>query len=301
MRNGHAGEKPPPCRRRLPEPTSLLNEVGLVDAFRFFPLLVMAFVLGAVAYKLLVLQVVVPEGFTALLYRRGRFVRVLAPGAHRVPRPGRSTQQVDMRQRYFTVPGQEVLSQDQVGLKLSLTVRFAVAEPEPALHRVQNFTDALYQAVQLALREEVGRHPLEELAAGRVDLGQRMRERVAGEVRAFGLSVVAVDVKDVMLPADLRRAFSESLKAKKEAQAMLEKARGESAALRNLANAARLVEQHPSLLDLRMLQTLGSASTTPGNTFVLGVGAELSPRARKRPAPGGAPVPPSEEDEPEST
>ena len=270
-----------------------------MDAFRFFPLLVMVLVLGAVAYKLLVLKVVVPEGFTALLYRQGRFVRVLNPGVHRVPRQGRSTQQVDMRQRYFTVPGQEVLSQDQVGLKLSLTVRFAVAEPEPALHRVQNFTEALYSAVQLALREEVGRHPLEELTAGRVDLGQRMRERVAGEVRPFGLSVVAVDVKDVMLPADLRRAFSESLKAKKEAQAMLEKARGESAALRNLANAARLVEQHPSLLDLRMLQTLGGASTTPGNTFVLGVGAELAPRARKRPASGGAPVPPREDGEPE--
>src|SRR3712207_1745552 len=109
----------------------------------------MAAVLGTVAYKLLVLKVVVPEGFTALLYRQGRFVRVLDPGIHRVPRHGRSTQQVDMRQRYFTVPGQEVLSQDQVGLKLSLTVRFAVAEPEPALHRVQNFTEALYSAVQL--------------------------------------------------------------------------------------------------------------------------------------------------------
>ncbi|HYO65785.1 MAG TPA: slipin family protein [Archangium sp.] len=251
-----------------------------MDTFRFFPLLVLALVLGVVAYKLLVLEVVIPEGFTALLYRRGRFVRLLTPGAHRVPRLGRSTQQVDMRQRYFTVGGQEVLSQDQVGLKMSLTVRFAVAEPEPALHHVQNYTEALYLAVQLALREEVGRHPLEELTAGRGDLGQRMRERVAGEVRAFGLSVESVDVKDVMLPADLRRAFSESLKAKKEAQAMLEKARGESAALRNLANAARLVEQHPSLLDLRMLQTLGGASTTPGNTFVLGLGAELSPRAQ---------------------
>jgi regulator of protease activity HflC (stomatin/prohibitin superfamily) len=273
-----------------------------VDTFRFFSLLGMALVLGVVAYKLLVLKVVVPEGFTALLYRQGRFVRVLAPGAHRVLRQGHGTQQVDMRQRSLTVPGQDVLSQEQVGLKVSLAVRFAVVEPEPALHRVQNYTETLYLAVQLALREEVGRHPLEELAAGRVDLGQRMRERVAGEVRAFGLSVEAVEVKDMMLPADLRRAFSESLKAKKEAQAMLEKARGESAALRNLANAARLVEQHPSLLELRMLQTLSSASTTPGNTFVLGMGPELAPRARKRPAPGGAPVPPpEEEDEPEST
>jgi regulator of protease activity HflC (stomatin/prohibitin superfamily) len=271
-----------------------------VDTFRFFPLMVVVLVLGAVAYKVLVRKVVVPEGFTTLLYHQGRFVRVLSPGAHRVMRQGHSTQQVDMRQRSLTVPGQDVLSQEQVGLKVSIAVRFAVADPEQALHRVQDFTEALYLAVQLALREEVGRHPLEELVSGRLDLGQRMRERVAGEVRAFGLSVEAVEVKDVMLPADLRRAFAESLKAKKEAQAMLEKARGESAALRNLANAARLVEQSPALLELRMLQTLGSASTTPGTTFVLGVGPGLVPLASRRPAGSGAPVPPSEGDEPGS-
>ncbi|HYO56652.1 slipin family protein [Archangium sp.] len=271
-----------------------------MDTFRFLSLVVVALVLGAVAYKALVRKVVVPEGFTTLLYRQGRFVRVLTPGAHKVLRQGHGTQQVDMRQRYLTVPGQDVLSQEQVGLKVSIAVRFAVADPEQALHRVQNFTEALYLAVQLALREEVGRHPLEELVSGRLDLGQRMRERVAGEVRAFGLSVEAVEVKDVMLPAELRRAFAESLKAKKEAQAMLEKARGESATLRHLANAARQVEQSPALLHLRMLQTLGGASTTPGNTFVLGLGPELMPLARKRPAPGGAPVPPPEGDEPES-
>lgn len=272
-----------------------------MSALRFFPLMVVALALGWVAYKALIRKVVVPEGFTALLYRQGRFVRVLKPGAHWLPRQNHTTQLVDMRQRYLTVPGQDVLSQEQVGLKVSLAARFAVAEPEPALHRVQDYTQALYLGVQLALREEVARHPLEELVSGRLDLGQRMRERVAGEVRAFGLSVESVEVKDVMLPADLRRAFAESLKAKKEAQAMLEKARGESAALRNLANAARMVEQSPSLLELRMLQTLGSASTTPGTTFVVGVGPELTPLGRKRPARGSAPVPPSEGDEPEST
>jgi regulator of protease activity HflC (stomatin/prohibitin superfamily) len=268
---------------------------------RLFPLAVVALALGVVAYRALVLKVVVPEGFVTLLYRQGRFVRVLKPGAHRVPRSGHGTQQVDVRQRSLTVPGQDVLSQEQVGLKVSVAVRFAVADPEQALHRVQNFTEALYLAVQLALREEVARHPLEEVVSGRLDLGQRMRERVAGEARAFGLSVEAVEVKDVMLPADLRRAFAEALKAKKEAQARLEKARGESAALRNLANAARMVEQNPSLLELRVLQTLEGASGTSGHTFVLGVGPELTPLARRRRGGNGAPVPPAEGEEPEST
>ena len=268
-------------------------------SFRLFPLGVLALALGAVAYKALVRQVVVPEGFATLLYQQGRFVRVLKPGAHWLLRYGTGTQQVDVRQRFLTVPGQEVLSQEQVGLKVSVAVRFSVSDAEQALHRVQNYTEALYLAVQLALREEVARHPLEDLVAGRLDLGQRMHERVAGEARGFGLSVEAVEVKDVMLPADLRRAFAESLKAKKEAQAMLEKARGESAALRNLANAARMVEQNPSLLDLRVLQTLAGASTTPGNTFVFGMGPGLTPLASRRPAKGGELVPPSQGEEPE--
>ncbi len=270
-----------------------------MDLLRFFPLVVVALALGAVAYKLRVHKEVVPEGFATLLYRRGRFVRVLTPGAHWMWRRGHTTQQVDMRERSVTVPGQEVLSQEQVGLKVSVAARFAVAAPELALHRVQNYLEALYLAVQLALREEVARHPLEELVAGRVDLGQRMRERVAEQARAFGLSVQAVEVKDVMLPADLRRAFAEALKTRKEAQARLEKARGESAALRHLANAARMVDQNPSLLNLRMLQTLEGASTSSGHTFVLGVGPELSPLARRPSATGGPPVPPSEDEEPE--
>jgi len=269
-----------------------------MELSQFFPLVVLVLILGALAYTLLVRQEIVPEGFATLLYRRGRFERVLTPGAHRMWRPGHTTQQVDMRQRTLTVPGQEVLSQEQVGLKVSVAARFAVAAPELALHRVQNYLEALYLAVQLALRDEVARHPLEELVAGRVDLAQRMRERVAEQARAFGLSVEAVEVKDVMLPADLRRAFAEALKARKESQARLEKARGESAALRNLANAARMVDQNPSLLNLRMLQTLEGASTTSGHTFVLGVGPELTPLARRPPA-GGTPVPPTEADEPE--
>jgi regulator of protease activity HflC (stomatin/prohibitin superfamily) len=270
-----------------------------MDPLQYFPLVLVVLALGAVAYKLLVRQEIVPEGFATLLYRRGRFVRVLAPGAHWMWRRGHTTQQVDMRERSVTVPGQEVLSQEQVGLKVSVAARFAVAAPELALHRVQNYLEALYLAVQLALREEVARHPLEELVAGRVDLGQRMRERVAEQARAFGLSVQAVEVKDVMLPADLRRAFAEALKTRKEAQARLEKARGESAALRHLANAARMVDQNPSLLNLRMLQTLEGASTSSGHTFVLGVGPELSPLARRPSATGGTPVPPAEGEEPE--
>jgi regulator of protease activity HflC (stomatin/prohibitin superfamily) len=244
----------------------------------------------------LIRKAVVPEGHAGLLYKQGRYARTLGAGLYWLWRSTTRVEVVDLRLRSLTVPGQEVLCRDQVTLKASVAVRYAVAAPEVAHHRVQSYTDQLYLTVQLALRAETGQHPLEELVSGRVALGEALRARVAEQARGFGLAVEAVEIKDVMLPADLRRAFAEALKARKEGQAALEKARGETAALRNLANAARMVEQSPALLQLRALQTLGSASTTSGNTFVVGMGPDLSLLGRRRSTTG--PTEPPAEDEP---
>jgi hypothetical protein len=93
---------------------------------------------------------------------------------------------------------------------------------------------------------------------------------VQPEAARIGINVHSVEVKDVMFPAELKRAFAEVLKSKQEGQAALERARGESAALRNLANAAKLLEGNPALMNLRLMQSL-SAAQTAGNTLVLGV------------------------------
>src|SRR6185437_7216615 len=90
------------------------------------------------------------------------------------------------------------------------------------------------------------------------------------EAAKVGINVLTVEVKDVMFPAELKRAFAEVLKAKQEGQAALERARGESAALRNLANAARVLEGNPALMNLRLMQSLSSAQSA-GSTLVLGV------------------------------
>ncbi len=263
-------------------------------------LLVVVLSLAAVVVaRLLVRKTVVPEAHAGLLYREGRYVRTLGSGAYWRWGVNTRIEPVDLRLRTLTVPGQEVLCRDQVTLKVSVAVRYAVVAPDVAHHRVQSYTDFLYLAVQLALRTEAGQHPLEELISGRVALGEGLRARVAEQAREIGLAVEAVELKDVMLPAELRRAFAEALKARKEGQAALEKARGETAALRNLANAARMVEQSPALLQLRTLQTLGSASTTSGNTFVVGMSPDLSLLGRRRAAGGPSEVSPEGEPTPE--
>jgi len=120
------------------------------------------------------------------------------------------------------------------------------------------------------LRAVVSGIAVEELLDQRVEIGAQILERVQPETAKIGINVHSVEVKDVMFSAELKRAFAEVLKSKQEGQAALERARGESAALRNLANAAKLLEGNPGLLNLRLMQSL-SAAQNAGNTLVLGV------------------------------
>ena len=111
---------------------------------------------------------------------------------------------------------------------------------------------------------------VEALLNQRLEIGAQLLARVQPQAAKIGVAVHSVEVKDVMFPAELKRAFAEVLKCKQEGQAALERARGESAALRNLANAARLLEGNPALMNLRLMQSL-SAAQSAGNTLVLGI------------------------------
>ena len=212
----------------------------------------------------------VPEGYVGLLYHKGKFVEVLRAGRH--IRWGRhyTLDAQDVRKTSLLVAGQDVLTADNVGLKLSLLVTYQIADPVKAAHETQSWHSDIYNFAQLALRAVVGGVVVEALLNQRLEIGAQLLVRVQPEAAKIGINVLAVEVKDVMFPADLKRAFSDVLKAKQEGQAALERARGESAALRNLANAARVLEGNPALMNLRLMQSL-SAAQNSGNTLVLGV------------------------------
>jgi regulator of protease activity HflC (stomatin/prohibitin superfamily) len=213
---------------------------------------------------------IVSEGHTGLLYHQGKFVRVLAPGRHVHWGRHFTVRWVDVRRASLLIAGQDVLTADSVGLKLSLLVTYQVVDAIKATHDTQNWQSDLHNLAQLALRSVVGAVAVESLLNQRLELGSQLVSRVQPEAAKMGINVLAVEAKDVMFPADLKRAFAEVLKAKQEGQAALERARGESAALRNLANAARVLEGNPALMNLRLMQSL-SAAQNAGRTLVLGV------------------------------
>jgi len=212
-------------------------------------------------------QFVIREFECGLLYRHGKFQARLEPGRHVRWGFGYALATVDLRKQTFAVAGQEVLSADNVGLKVSVSVLVQVTDPLKAMHEVQDWRTHLYNTVQLALRTLVAAQPVEALLLKRLDVGKQLLAAVQTEAAKVGIMVHSTEVKDVMFPGDLKKAFAEVLKAKQEGQAALERARGESAALRNLANAARLLESNPALQNLRLMQSIGA----PGNTLVMGV------------------------------
>lgn len=223
-----------------------------------------ALLLSVLAFN--VRKVVIFEYQQGLLYKRGKFVALLPPGEHFYFRPWHTVQKVDTRILNVTLPGQEVLSADNVGLKLSLAASYRVVDPYLAFNKVANYPEALYLLLQMNLRDVIGALDIDDLLIKRAEIGKLLHENSVGPAAEIGLELLWVNLKDVMFPGELKNIFAQVVNARKEGLAALERARGESAALRNLANAASLFDSHPHLLQLRLFQVLEKSS---GNTVVL--------------------------------
>lgn len=218
-------------------------------------------------------RTVIFEHERGVLYCLGKFQRVLEPGVNWHLRFRTRVYKLDLRPRSVTVPGQEVLSSDNVGLKVSLTAQYQIADGHAAINNSESYEATVYLELQVALREIVGEVKIDDLLARRQEIGRQVYERTEEKVRALGLRLLSVGVKDIMFPGELKKIFAEVVRAQKEGLAALEKARGETAALRNLANAAKMIEGNPALLQLRLLQVLGDGT---GNTVVWGLPPEAN-------------------------
>lgn len=206
-----------------------------------------------------------------LLYRHGRFVALLDAGRHVRWGSGWHMTLVDMRRRIDTIGVQEILTQDGLAIRLSGSCIYAVANPVVAMEGSENYRDAAYLTVQLALRDSVTGMTAEELLAHRFEIGGAVTAKCIEEFAKLGLALERVELRDITFPGDLKKGFAQVALAQKEAQASLERARGETASLRSLANAAKMLENNPALLQLRILQTLADAK---GATVVLNTGQQ---------------------------
>jgi regulator of protease activity HflC (stomatin/prohibitin superfamily) len=201
-----------------------------------------------------------------LLYSGGKFVKILPPGQYLIFTFTSYITKIDIRTRFETITGQEVISSDGVTLKVSIGAKYEITDPHVSVNKVQNYQGEFYLIMQMALREIAGNTKIDDIIEKRNILGDKLMEISSKKFEEIGLKLISADIKDIMFPGELKKIFCQVVKAQKEGQAVLEKVRGETAALRNLLNAAKMVEENPSLLQLRLIQSLGESS---GNTVVL--------------------------------
>ena len=218
-------------------------------------------------------SVTVFEYERGLKYRFGRFEGILDPGRYRL-RSNTEVRKIDVRPSYKVVSGQEVLTADSISVKASVTARYEITDPVKAINGVQCYEQALYLELQVALREILGSVTIEEVLGGRTGFGKSLLEVASGPAGEFGVTLISVEMRDIMFPGALKQTFAQVAEARQESLAALERARGESAAIRTMANAARLMDKSPGLGQLRMLQALSESS---GNTLILNLAPESVP------------------------
>lgn len=216
-------------------------------------------------------RITVGTGERAVVRRDGVVETVLGPGRHRIP--GFVTRlvvdRVDVREQLLVVPAQEVASADVPGVKVSVVARWTVTDPVAFLDRSADPVEEIRLAVQLAVRDWAVATALEEIVARR-SATAALTEPVRPAAQRVGAEVSEVVVRDVVVPGEIRRAVLAQATARQEGLAELERARAQTAALRALANGARVLEENPGLLQL----TTAKAAAEGGGTVVV----QLLPR-----------------------
>lgn len=231
-------------------------------------ILALLVVVAIIILKLTIKRITILEYERGVKYVRGKFRKIVEPGQYWYLPFFSIIQKIDIRPRFVSITGQEVLSSDGVTLKVSLAANYQLSDPNIAINKVQNYQEALYLELQLALREIIGSANIDTILENRNDLSQKLMEITKTRIQELGLKLISVNLKDIMFPGQLKQIFAQVVNARKEGLAALEKARGETAALRNLANAAKMIESNPNLMQIRLLQSLGGSS---GNTLILGM------------------------------
>jgi regulator of protease activity HflC (stomatin/prohibitin superfamily) len=201
-----------------------------------------------------------------VVFRLGRLLPQKGPGVvFLIPVVDRLVK-VDLRTITLTIPPQEVITKDNVPVRVNAVAYFRIVDPKAAIVQVENFMVATSQIAQTTLRSVLGQHVLDELLSEREKINAILQGIIDEQTAPWGIKVSVVEVKDVEIPQAMQRAMARQAEAERERRAKIINAEGEFQASERLKDAALVIEDHPMALQLRYLQTLlelgGSQSTT---------------------------------------
>ena len=228
--------------------------------------------LGVLAVILLALSIkILREYERAVVFFLGRFQRVFGPGLIVIIPGVQQAVRVDLRTRVFDVPPQDIITRDNVSVKVNAVLYFRVMDPRKAIVEVENYMYATSQLAQTTLRSVLGQAELDDLLAERERLNQQLQTILDHQTDPWGIKVSAVEVKHVDLPQDMQRAMARQAEAERERRAKVIVAEGEFQAAERIAEAAAIIGRHPQALQLRYLQTLVEVAAENNSTTIFPV------------------------------
>ncbi len=210
-----------------------------------------------------------------VIFTLGRFTGVKGPGLILVIPFIQKMVKTDLRTIVHDVPSQDVISQDNVSVKVNAVVYYRVVDPEKAIIQVESFNDATSQLAQTTLRSVLGGHDLDEMLAEREKLNEDIQEILDKQTDAWGIKISNVEIKHIDLDESMIRAIAKQAEAERQRRAKVINSKGELEASQNLLEAANVLSNNPQALQLRYLQTLSDISSDKTNTIVFPFGSDL--------------------------
>jgi regulator of protease activity HflC (stomatin/prohibitin superfamily) len=210
-----------------------------------------------------------------VLFRMGKITKTKEPGMAFVFPLLERMEKVDIRTITHDVPGQDIITKDNVSVRVSAVVYFRVTDPVKALVEVEDYSMATSQLAQTTLRSICGQDDLDHMLSERDAVNHKMQEILDHETEPWGIKVSRVEVKEVDLPESMQRAMAKQAEAERERRASIINADGELQAATKLCEAAALIDQHPAAIQLRYLQTIREIGATENNTTLIPIPMNL--------------------------
>ena len=237
----------------------------------YFWLVIAVGLLVLIAYALRILR----EYERGVIFQLGRFWKVKGPGLIIVIPGIQQMVRVDLRTVTMDVPSQDVISRDNVSVKVNAVVYFRVVDPEKAIIQVENFLIATGQLAQTTLRAVLGKHELDEMLAEREKLNLDIQTQLDVQTDAWGIKVSTVEIKHVDIDESMIRAIAKQAEAERERRAKIIHAEGELQASEKLLQAAQRLSEQPEAMQLRYLQTLAGIAGDKTSTIVFPVPLDI--------------------------
>ncbi|MBN1331689.1 slipin family protein [Candidatus Dojkabacteria bacterium] len=209
-----------------------------------------------------------------VLFMLGRYQRTLEPGIHVVVPIIQRMMKVDIRTKTVDLQDQEAITKDNVSTRISAVLYYKISEASKSIIEVEDYAWASSQLAETTMRTIVGEFDLDELLAHRDKVASKIEQIVEKTTAAWGVEVQAVELKDVILPENMKRTIAKQAEAEREKRATIINSEGEMIAAKNLSKAAETMANHPGALHLRTLNSINDISSDQSNTVVFAVPLE---------------------------